>query len=99
MSDKSFALYLQGTIPSEIGMLSNLNRLRLNYNSFVGTAPAEWSNLKELKLIQIQGNRISGTIPKLSLVFLGNSSYISDCGNPSNFEDSLNCTECTMCCK
>jgi len=82
-------------------MLSNLNRLRLNYNSFVGTAPAEWSNLKELKLIQIQGNRISGAIPEFgnSLTFLGNSSYISDCGNPSNFKESLVCTECTMCCK
>jgi len=80
-------------------MLSNLNRLRLNYNSFVGTAPDEWSNLQKLKLIQIQGNRISGTIPELNLTFLDPSSYISDCGNPSNFENSTECTECTMCCK
>jgi len=84
-------------------MLFNLNRLRLNYNSFVGTAPDEWSNLKELKLIQIQGNRISGTIPWLSWTgswtFPNSSSYISDCGNPSDFEESLVCTECTMCCK
>ena len=82
-------------------MLSNLNRLRLNYNSFVGTAPDEWSNLQELRLIQIQGNRISGTIPELNLTstFSDSSSYISDCGNPSNFKESLVCTNCTMCCK
>ena len=80
-------------------MLSNIKRLRLNYNSFVGTAPAEWSNLQKLKLIQIQGNRISGTIPELGLTFPNSSSYISDCGNPSNFEDSLVCEECKMCCK
>ena len=80
-------------------MLSNLKRLSLKYNSFVKNAPNELSNLQELKLIQIQGNRISGTLPELSLTFLDLSSYISDCGNPSNFEDSLVCTECTMCCK
>ena len=80
-------------------MLSNLNRLSLKYNSFVKNAPDDLSRLQELKLIQIQGNRISGTIPELNLLFLDPSSYISDCGNPSNFEDSLVCTECTMCCE
>ena len=29
----------------------------------------------------------------------GSSSFVSDCGNPSDFEESLNCTECTMCCE
>ena len=80
-------------------MLSNLNRLSLKYNSFVKNAPNEMASLQGLKLIQIQGNRISGTLPELDLPFLDPSSYISDCGNPSNFEDSLVCTECTMCCK
>ena len=84
-------------------MLSNLKRLSLKYNSFVKNAPNELANLQKLKLIQIQGNRISGTIPEfipeLGLTFPNSSSYISDCGNPSNFEDSLVCTDCTMCCK
>ena len=80
-------------------MLSNLNWLSLKYNSFVKNAPYELSKLRELEFIQIHGNRISGIIPKLNLTFLDPSSYISDCGNPSNFEESLVCAECTMCCK
>jgi hypothetical protein len=85
-------------IPAEIGMLSNLTRLKLNYNGFVGSG-ADLSDLSCLSLIHLQGNRLTGSIPPTNLNFLGKSSYITDCGNPSDFKASLGCEECTMCCK
>mmetsp|Transcript_30096 Transcript_30096/g.63464 ORF Transcript_30096/g.63464 Transcript_30096/m.63464 type:complete len:409 (-) Transcript_30096:71-1297(-) len=37
---------------------------------------------------------------KDQLPFLTNydSSFVTDCGNPSDFEESLKCEDCTMCC-
>ena len=93
--------FFQGTIPTELGLLFNLTRLRLSYNSFVGDETKFGNNLMHLQLIQINGNRLSGTIPEMKLEFLhfDKSSYVADCGNPSDFEVSLVCAECTMCCK
>mmetsp|Transcript_27652 Transcript_27652/g.59054 ORF Transcript_27652/g.59054 Transcript_27652/m.59054 type:complete len:303 (+) Transcript_27652:2466-3374(+) len=88
---------IKGAIPTEIGLLSHLHRLRLNHNSFVGDK-TNFGNLKSLELIQLHGNRLSGTIPTLNLEFPNSSSYIADCGSPSDFDESLNCEECTMCC-
>jgi len=99
-------LYTQGPIPAEIGLLSHLRILRLSYNSFIGNVPTELANLDNLELFQIHSNRISGTVPHITLKkvpaesdFDPVSSFIADCGNPSDFEESLDCTECTMCCK
>lgn len=88
----------QGTIPAEIGLLSNLTRLKLNYNGFVGNG-ADLSNLSRLSLIHLHGNRLSGSIPPMNFDFQEKSAYIADCGNPSDFKKSLQCEECTMCCK
>ena len=56
----------QGSIPSEIGLLSHLTYLRLSYNMFVGVMP-KLGSLTHPKLIQLYGNRISGEIPLLVL--------------------------------
>ena len=98
---------IKGTLSTEIGSLSKLRHLRLSYNSFIGTAPTELEKLQHLELIQLHGNRISGTIPDIinmaSTETHGHyeyySSFVADCGNTSNFEESLICNECTMCCK
>ena len=90
--------FFQGSIPTEIGLLSKLIRLRLPYNGFIGSMP-ELGNSSDLELIQLHGNRISGTIPKMKWDFTGPSSFVADCGNPSDFDESLLCEECTMCCK
>jgi len=96
---------IKGKIPAGVGLLSQLKMLRLNYNSFIGNAPDELANLHNLELFQIHSNRISGVIPQITLKattaessFSCESSFIADCGNPSEFEDSLVCEECTMCC-
>lgn len=94
--------FLQGNIPTEIGLLSDLSYLRLSYNNLVGTMPMEFQELSQLKTIQLQSNRISGAIP-LSMnaqLDVGQSTFISDCGVPTMFENVLICSEnCTMCCK
>jgi len=87
----------QGSIPTELGLLENLSYLRLSYNSFVGDQTS-FGRLKNLELIQLHGNRLSGTISNLGLPFLDDSSFVADCGNPSDFDESLICEECTMCC-
>ena len=93
---------IKGSLPTEIGSLSKLTYLRLSYNAFIGTAPTELENLTQLELIQMHGNRIGGTIPIIDLAskeLYGDSSFVADCGNPSDFDESLNCDECTMCCE
>ncbi|KAL7541504.1 hypothetical protein ACHAXR_010999, partial [Thalassiosira sp. AJA248-18] len=79
---------IKGSIPTEIGLLSHLTYLRLSYNSFVGDR-INFGSLQQLKLLQLHGNRISGSIPLLNLSFVDRSSFVSDCGNPSDFEQSL----------
>lgn len=87
----------QGKIPTEIGLLSNLTYLRLSYNEFTGNG-TNFGSLESLKLIHLHGNRLSGIIPTLPSEFSHSSSYVSDCGNPSDFNPSLRCDDCTMCC-
>ncbi len=45
--------------------------------------------------------RISGTIPNIRVdkADLKESSFVSDCGVPTEFDDPLACISCTMCCE
>ena len=61
--------------------------------------PSELGNLKKLELAQFHGNRISGTMPMLNVAGKEAWSYVTDCGNPSAFDVSLGCEECTACCE
>ncbi|KAL3817140.1 hypothetical protein ACHAXA_009041 [Cyclostephanos tholiformis] len=88
---------IKGLIPNEIGSLSNLKHLRLSYNQFTGNG-INFGSLEDLKLIHLHGNRLSGSIPAFSWEIQDPSSYVSDCGNPSDFRPSLVCDGCTMCC-
>ena len=98
---------IKGTLSTEIGSLSKLRQLRLSYNTFIGTAPTELEKLQHLELIQLHGNRISGTIPDIINMastethgyYEYYSSFVADCGNPSDVEESLTCNDCTMCCE
>ena len=90
---------LTGSIPTEIGSLSKLTDLRISYNAFTGAAPKELEQLHNLERVQLHSNRITGTIPLLQVSNVSKSSFISDCGVPSAFEEPLECERCTMCCK
>ena len=92
---------MQGTIPQSLGELSKLERLRLSFNAFVGQVPTAFGNLSKLELIQLQGNRLEGEVPLSLNVYetsFQESSFISDCGVPTDFDEPLLCEECTMCC-
>ena len=66
--------------------------------------PTELGQLKKLELVQLHGNRISGVVPRDLNVGESlpqdekTSSFITDCGLPTDFDDPLECKECTMCC-
>ena len=54
---------LIGNIPWELGDLSGLLLLSLNYNQLTGTIPATLGNLVNLRHLSLVGNQLSGEIP------------------------------------
>jgi len=54
---------LTGTIPPEIGNLTNLIYLRLSSNQFTGNIPSEIGNLTNLTELWLSGNQLTGSIP------------------------------------
>ena len=54
---------LSGTIPSELGSLTNLLGLYLHENELSGTIPPELGNLTGLTTLSLSENELSGTIP------------------------------------
>ena len=59
LSDES----LDGTIPSELGDLSELTHLNLSSNSLTGKIPKELGGLLGLQEIRLSGNSLTGCIP------------------------------------
>ena len=51
------------TIPSEIGLLSQLTELDLSYFQLTGTIPSTLPNLTKLTNLRMSGNKLNGTIP------------------------------------
>ena len=54
---------LNGAIPTELGMLSELRRLTLSRNRLTGPVPAWLDDLAHLEELTLWGNRLSGPIP------------------------------------
>ena len=60
---------LTGTLPSEIGQLTELTSLNLGnlgsgpYNSLTGPIPPELGELKKLEVLFLEANHLSGSIP------------------------------------
>ena len=54
---------LRGSLPQELGNLTQLQDLQLGFNGLTGTLPPQLSNLTNLHTITLNGNRLSGTIP------------------------------------
>ena len=57
------SLGLSGTIPSELGNLSSLQRLRLSQNGLTGPVPPELGGLANLRDLFLDGNQLTGEIP------------------------------------
>ncbi|KAK1744100.1 leucine-rich repeat domain-containing protein [Skeletonema marinoi] len=90
---------IKGSIPKEVGHLSELTYLRLSYNAFTGTAEC-LGNLTKLQLLQLQSNRITGmpNMTQLDKSEYNESTFVTDCGVPSAFDETPECENCTMCC-
>jgi len=54
---------LTGSIPSEIGLLTDLVTLKLPYNNLTGSIPPEIGNLGNLRKLELQYNKLSGELP------------------------------------
>ena len=54
---------LTGTLPAELGNLSNLRVLVIYSNTLTGSIPAELSNLSNLEILNINTNTLTGSIP------------------------------------
>ena len=93
---------LSGSIPAELGNLTNLTSLYLNFNSLTGSIPSELGNLTNLVFLSLNNNSLSGSIPaelgnltKVTVLYLNNNSLTgsipSELGNLTNLTDlSLN---------
>ncbi|MEJ2356116.1 MAG: leucine-rich repeat domain-containing protein, partial [candidate division WOR-3 bacterium] len=86
---------LTGSIPPEIGNLSNLRYLYLQNNQLTGSIPPEIGNLSNLKRLPLHYNQLTGAIPpeignlsNLNLLELGNNQLTGvippEIGNLSN---------------
>ena len=54
---------LSGTIPGELGSLSELTSLWLHRNRLTGEIPPQLGNLTNLRTLKLDVNRLTGTIP------------------------------------
>ena len=55
--------HLNGTLPTELGSLTNPTALSLNNNQLSGAIPAALGSLTTLTLLDLPGNQLSGAIP------------------------------------
>ncbi|RLD27051.1 MAG: hypothetical protein DRI54_01745 [Bacteroidetes bacterium] len=65
---------LSGTIPPELGNLTNLDTLDFWENQLTGSIPPELGNLSNLKQLVLEENQLTGSIPPE----LGNLSSLTD---------------------
>ena len=71
---------LAGTIPPELGQLSNLGHLELGSNQLSGVIPSEVGRLANLGFLNLGGNQLTGVIPS-ELGRLANLGFLSVGGN------------------
>jgi len=55
---------LSGSIPTQLGLLSQLSRLQLSSNALTGTIPEELSLLNELVEFDVENTALQGPVPK-----------------------------------
>ena len=63
VSGNKASIGITGTIPAELGNLTNLENLSLNRNSLTGSIPPELGNLTNLENLRLNQNSLTGSIP------------------------------------
>ncbi|KAJ0601784.1 putative protein kinase RLK-Pelle-LRR-XI-1 family [Helianthus annuus] len=78
--------YFEGSIPEQIGLLSNLTHLSLQGNRITGNLPVSLTNLTHLKYFNLSRNNFTGNLP-VSFTNLIRLEYLDLSGN--NFNGNL----------
>jgi len=90
---------MDGTLPAEWGMLSELTYLKMHRSTFItGTIPIEWTNMTKLEGMWIYNTSLTGSASHLCREDFENvsSQNCEDCGIEVDLED-VEC-ECCACC-
>jgi len=69
---------LRGTIPSEIGLLTNVQFLYLSGNNLYGTIPSTLGNLRQLVQFGFDKNQLTGGFPEMSQLGGLQTVYLQD---------------------
>jgi hypothetical protein len=84
---------LTGRIPTEVGLMLNLEILHVNNNTFLeGKIPTELRNLPHLISGHFHGNRFTGSMP-----FCDNSTASTLVSLTSDCNEVMLCSCCTEC--
>jgi len=77
---------MDGSLPSELGLLTSITELLLFQNQLTGPIPIELGQLANITTFRIFGNKFTGTIP----TEIGLMSALSELFDPSlTFHESL----------
>ncbi|XP_058070436.1 leucine-rich repeat extensin-like protein 4 [Magnolia sinica] len=66
---------LEGTIPKELSLLSDISFFHLNSNKFIGTVPDSFKDLQSLSELDLSNNNLSGPFPSATLL-IPNLNYL-----------------------
>ena len=79
---------LSGSIPAELGNLTNLTGLSLTYNSLTGSIPSELGNLTNLTGLSIGDNFLTGPLPQwlseMAILYLNVADAFNEWPSPYN---------------
>jgi hypothetical protein len=80
-----------GTLPTELGMLTTLEFLDLEYNSLRGSLPEELCNLENLQLLILGVNDLTGPLPNCAWPKMRNARF-----KDNDFEGTIPTEFCDM---
>lgn len=56
--------HLEGPLPTQMGLLSSMEKLRLSHNAFVGRIPSELGLLNKVTEVFLHETKLNGTLPE-----------------------------------
>eukprot|EP00592_Proboscia_alata_P015579 CAMPEP_0194394034 /NCGR_PEP_ID=MMETSP0174-20130528/123631_1 /TAXON_ID=216777 /ORGANISM="Proboscia alata, Strain PI-D3" /LENGTH=852 /DNA_ID=CAMNT_0039189789 /DNA_START=100 /DNA_END=2654 /DNA_ORIENTATION=+ len=86
---------LTGTIPSELGMLTNLVDLKFNFNNLFGTVPIELSYISSLAEVDLVRNDLTGGMEAFCSNDIEYGWLAADCLGGDNAK--MQCSCCDLC--